>query len=561
MKKTKSDYDKKWSKEAVQGKTILNTYPYRNEKGDLLFEAIRYTPKAFRQRRPDGAGTGYIWDLKGVRRVLYRLPELIKGNDPVFILEGEKDVDNLREWKLTATTCPMGAEKWRSQQKEYNPFLKGRHVIIIPDNDEEGERHLTQVASSVQALARSVKVLRLPGAQDFSDWKAKDKNNTEEKFLILASEAQEWKKKGLLQEAPPINKATTKKITTYQERVQEKVRLAARTLLTRSYNAFDLSRTEFKQEQFWISNGLLPKRGFVLLAAHKGRGKTTLTLQMCLKLIQGNTTFLRDFEIKDSPGKILYCYAENEPAELKLIKETQEESIRIKLSRKQNESLIFQPRERLDLVDPGSIAVFGAALDIVKPDIIIFDPVHRFLAGQDINKLQNINKFFDTLTRIDNKCLWFFISHLRKPSSQDTGSTIYKVMGSSAFVNNCDTVITLDRADPHRDPLCSLMEITTRRARLIQDTYLRLNEETRSLEVIEKGDLQQRKTVTAEDIQADLKEMGGVAEPVRIVEFASKKYQISGKRIYQLLIEAKDKGLVSQEIVKGQTRGQKYHVL
>ncbi len=554
MNRTKTDYDKKWSKEEVQDKRIVKIYDYTDEQGELIFQAIRYEPKAFRQRRPDNAG-GYIWNLKDTRRVLYRLPELIKGKDPVFILEGEKDVDNLREWNLTATTCPMGAEKWRIQEKEYNPFLKGRDVIILPDNDQEGYEHLKQVTGSLKDIAKSVKVLRLPGAQDFSDWKARDKNNTEEKFLTLLSEAEEWKP----EKAPPS--ITTKKLTTYQEKAQEKVRLAARTLLTRSYNAFNLSRTEFKQEQFWISNGLLPKRGFVLLAAHKGRGLSTLVLQMCLKLIQGNTTFLRNFEIKDSPGKILYCYAENEPAELKLIKETQEQSAGIKLSRKQNENLIFQPRTRLDLVDPGSIAVFAAALDILKPNIVIFDPVHRFLAGQDINKLQNINKFFDTLTRVDNKCLWFFVSHLRKPSSQDTGSTIYKVMGSSAFVNNCDTVITLDRADPHRDPLCSLMEITTRRARLIQDTYIKLNEETRSLEVIEKGDLHTRKTATAKDIKADLKEMGGVAEPAAIVGYAKLKYELSEERIYQLLREAKDKGLISQEIVKGKTRGQKYHVL
>ncbi|GAI85900.1 unnamed protein product, partial [marine sediment metagenome] len=140
------------------------------------------------------------------RRVLYRLRELIKGKDPVFLVEGEKDVDNLREWGLTVTCNPMGAQKWKSQEKEYNPFLKGREVIIIPDNDLldvqrdliidkhlVGERHLIQVASSVQGLARTVKVLRLPESKDFSDWKAKDKTNIEEKFLILAADTPEWK--------------------------------------------------------------------------------------------------------------------------------------------------------------------------------------------------------------------------------------------------------------------------------------------------------------------------------------------------------------------------------
>ena len=54
MKKTKkSDYDKKWNKEEVEGRRIIKTYEYFDEKGELLFEAVRYEPKAFRQRRPD----------------------------------------------------------------------------------------------------------------------------------------------------------------------------------------------------------------------------------------------------------------------------------------------------------------------------------------------------------------------------------------------------------------------------------------------------------------------------------------------------------------------------
>jgi len=202
----KKSYQEKRRERTPAKSSILNRYEYKDEKGDLLFECVRFTPKAFRQCRPDGSGEP-IWNLKGVRRVLYRLPELIKGEDPVFILEGEKDVDNLREWGLTATCNPMGAEKWRSQQKEYNPFLKDRNVIIIPDNDQEGYEHLKQVAGSLKGIAKSVKVLRLPGAKDFTEWREKDKNNTEEKFLTLLPEAEEWKPG----KAPPVIKNTNAK--------------------------------------------------------------------------------------------------------------------------------------------------------------------------------------------------------------------------------------------------------------------------------------------------------------------------------------------------------------
>ena len=50
------------------------TYQYTDETGVLLYEVLRYEPKTFRQRRPDGNG-GWIWQLGDVRRVPYRLPE------------------------------------------------------------------------------------------------------------------------------------------------------------------------------------------------------------------------------------------------------------------------------------------------------------------------------------------------------------------------------------------------------------------------------------------------------------------------------------------------------
>jgi len=68
------------------------TYDYRDERGNLLFQVVRlHSPKDFRQRRPDGNG-GWHRDLKGSRRVLYRLLALIAAepNKPVSIAEGEK---------------------------------------------------------------------------------------------------------------------------------------------------------------------------------------------------------------------------------------------------------------------------------------------------------------------------------------------------------------------------------------------------------------------------------------------------------------------------------------
>jgi hypothetical protein len=151
-------------------------YDYRDEGGELLFQVVR-TPmpngKTFRQRRPDGRD-GWIWDVEGVRRLLYRLPELLAADpsETVYVVEGEKDVETLRASGLVATTNPGGALKWRP---EYSAALRSRHVVIVPDNDDVGRTHAADVARSLVGVAASVRVVDLPGLSeqgDVSDWLA-----------------------------------------------------------------------------------------------------------------------------------------------------------------------------------------------------------------------------------------------------------------------------------------------------------------------------------------------------------------------------------------------------
>src|SRR5262245_18843335 len=104
----------------ANGKTglgkIVARYPYHDETGDLLYQVVRYEPKTFRPLKPDGT-----WNLKGVRRVLYNLPALIEAvanEQPVIVVEGEKDVESLRRLNIVATTNPGGAGKWQVEYSE-----------------------------------------------------------------------------------------------------------------------------------------------------------------------------------------------------------------------------------------------------------------------------------------------------------------------------------------------------------------------------------------------------------------------------------------------------------
>ena len=155
------------------GPNVETSYQYTDEDGELLFEVVRKSnPKGFRQRRPDGSG-GWVWNTKGVRRVLYRLPEVIaavQGAETVYVVEGEKDADNLVERGLVATTNPGGAGKWR---RSYTEPLRGARVVVLHDNDKPGKSHGQKVAKALHGVAGDIRLVDLPGLAtggDVSDW-------------------------------------------------------------------------------------------------------------------------------------------------------------------------------------------------------------------------------------------------------------------------------------------------------------------------------------------------------------------------------------------------------
>lgn len=151
---------------------IVATYDYLDEEGELLYQVVRFDPKDFRQRRPDG--DGWSWTVKDVRRVPYRLPELDAApGRALFIVEGEKDADALARLGLLATTNAGGAGKWDAS---FAGHVQDRDVVILPDNDRPGRDHAVDVARKVAGVAKSIRIVELPGLPpkgDVSDWLSK----------------------------------------------------------------------------------------------------------------------------------------------------------------------------------------------------------------------------------------------------------------------------------------------------------------------------------------------------------------------------------------------------
>lgn len=169
----------------------IDRYPYVDRDARLLFEVVRYVKpdgeKAFKQCRPDDRG-GIVWNLEGVQRVPYRLPMVLNA-ETVYLPEGEKDVATLEAWGLVAS-CNPGGSGSSQLYAGWADYYRGRHVVILPDNDEPGRKHAAAVAAALLSVAASVRIVELPDLPakgDVTDWR--DAGGTSERFRELTDAA------------------------------------------------------------------------------------------------------------------------------------------------------------------------------------------------------------------------------------------------------------------------------------------------------------------------------------------------------------------------------------
>ena len=170
-------------------------YSYTDKDGKELFQVCRFAytqdgkkAKTFRQRRydpqnPDANRQGYVNKVPAELRdhTLYKMPEITAAmaeGRPVYIVEGEKDVETLQSLGHAATCNPGGAGKWR---ESYSRLLAGADIIILPDcdtkeNDYTGQNHALDVALRSRAYAKRVRLVdikeacpELPAKGDISD--------------------------------------------------------------------------------------------------------------------------------------------------------------------------------------------------------------------------------------------------------------------------------------------------------------------------------------------------------------------------------------------------------
>jgi hypothetical protein len=151
-------------------------YQYNDGNGRQLYTVVKFPNKEFRRLRTDITGKE-VWNWDGIKQVPYRWPD-IKDQRAIIFVEGEKDVDNLHDIGLIATTIAGGSNAWSPLLKKQSDFPEKYfsgfdQAFIIPDNDESGKKFAQETGEHIREFVSKVWIVNLPNLDkggDVSDY-------------------------------------------------------------------------------------------------------------------------------------------------------------------------------------------------------------------------------------------------------------------------------------------------------------------------------------------------------------------------------------------------------
>jgi AAA domain len=375
-------------------------YRYCDEQGEPLFEKVRMPGKQFWQRLP-GAMSGAIGE---VRRVLFGLPELLatKPGETVAIVEGEKDVLNVRKRGVAATCNPEGAsqaEKRSKWREEYTAWLKerlpGRRFVVFADQDEAGLVHADAVVASLSRAGLNVRAAPLSGlkeAEDISDWLAR---HTKEEF------------EELLRPPPP--------------------KLWARVL------SFEQLLTQ--PSPGWLIDGLALEQTMVEWYGPPNEGKTFIVVDACMKIRQGGSWAGHAI---DQRGPILYVSADGG-----LGFADRARAWAIVAERLPEDEEFWTLPEPVNLYRADTMAALGELIAYLPkpPKVLVIDTYSRCIPGVNENQQEFASMVVDNLTNLmrEFKLSPWLVHHTDKTGQHERGSSV--ILGA------CDTQIRVSKAE------------------------------------------------------------------------------------------------------------------
>ena len=391
---------------------IVSTYDYTDEHGQLLYQAVRYEPKDFRQRKPMPDGS-WSWSIKDVRRVLYRLPEVLAAiaeGKPILVCEGEKDVEAARSLGMVATCNAMGADNGHGNKwfPEFGEVLTNADVIIIPDQDEPGERHADWVIQTLTGKAKSIRVAVPKSGKDFADWIAADPDLTLDEILKDAFDVTE----GFEAEKPNLTK----------------------------FEFVDVSDlvADIKPVN-WVVRDYLERDSIALVYGPPGGGKSFLSVDLACS-VATDTEWMGH---KVHPGSVFYIAGEGHNGLARRFR-AWEIARAITIPK----GALFKSAGAMQVLDEQSALEASETIAALvestgnMPSLVVIDTLARNFGSGDENSTSDMSKFIqhvDTYIRSRFKCCVLLVHH--------SGHNAERARGSSALKAAVDAEYEISKDD------------------------------------------------------------------------------------------------------------------
>ncbi|GEM_PF-1297095 len=355
--------------------------------------------------------------LNGKKLPLYHRREVVtaaQAGKAIFLVEGERKCDRLRAALReaandSAVTTIAGGTNGKLLPKMAADLCGASRVIVVCDSDEVGR---STAQKRAQAVADSypnieVRVVDLfadrSDGSDVQDWL--NELHTVEELLVLVRSARSISR--------------TQNVESSQS--------------ARFIRASDLLAESDGDDLTFVLEGLLPTGGTAILAGRPKGGKSTLALNLALRVARGESFLSRQTE----KGPVLYLALEGARGGWK-------SSLR-KLAITADDDLYFC----IERAPAGAIAWLRKAIEEHRPVLVIVDTAQRLLGVKQSNDYSETSNAFDAvieLARQSGSAL--LLLHHSGKNRHD--QIVDEILGSTAWAATVDTVIVLKRTEHYR---------------------------------------------------------------------------------------------------------------
>jgi hypothetical protein len=371
-----------------------SAWDYVDANGNIIYRKKRVDQpcgsKTFFYEHVDTDGN-WKTGLGQNRHILYRLPDIVNSNGLIFAAEGERCADKLASWGLTSTST-------KDMVKADLSSLKGRCVVVLPDNDEAGLKCARSAVQAIQEAGGTAVTVTLPSLCEHGD------------------------------------------IVDWQGEVKDLLGLVENELgrQTKHNENWLIPAVDFLSNPSppkWVIRDLFEQGSFGMIHGQSGSGKSFITIDIAMHLACGRSNWHGSTVQKTGP--VIYLAGEGHYGMRRRLAAWIKE-----YDHDLHATDIHVSKTGCDLDQPEGFELTVRAIEAlsVSPVLIVVDTLHRFLSG-DENSARDARAMIAACDKLRSKfqCALLLVHHTGVNSE-----TQHRARGSSAWKGAIDFEYSVD---------------------------------------------------------------------------------------------------------------------